>query len=101
VYVRRLTPGYQGHTKLSPPEPNYSGDWGDWIAFTEHMKRRAHAQGADLLLVDTGDLRTYTPLMQTMATACVMPSRAATPRTAILSRGTSATRCLRSPSMTC
>lgn len=51
--------GYQGHNKLSPPEPNYSGDWGDWIAFTEHMKRRAHARGVDLLLVDTGDLRTY------------------------------------------
>ena len=30
---------YQGHTKSSPPEPNYSGDWGDWIAFTQHMRR--------------------------------------------------------------
>ena len=53
---------YQGHSKLSPPEPNYSGDWGDWIAFTQHMRRRANEQGIDLLLVDTGDLRTYTDL---------------------------------------
>jgi len=47
---------YQGHPKLSPPEPNYSGDWGDWIAFTHHMRKRAAERGADLLLVDTGDL---------------------------------------------
>ncbi|PKI84737.1 hypothetical protein MVES1_001224 [Malassezia vespertilionis] len=47
---------YQGHTKLSPPEPNYSGDWGDWVAFTQHMRKRAAERGVDLLLVDTGDL---------------------------------------------
>ena len=47
---------YQGHTKSSPPEPNYSGDWGDWIAFTQHMRRLADERGVDLLLVDTGDL---------------------------------------------
>lgn len=55
----RLTTGYQGHQKLSPPEPNYSGDWGDWIAFTQHMRSRAEARGVDLLLVDTGDLRAF------------------------------------------
>lgn len=49
--------GYQGHQKLSPPEPNYSGDWGDWISFAHHMRRQARKRGVDLLLVDTGDLR--------------------------------------------
>ncbi|WFD31977.1 hypothetical protein MSPP1_003019 [Malassezia sp. CBS 17886] len=47
---------YQGHTKLSPPEPNYSADWGDWIAFAHHMRQRAEERGVDLLFVDTGDL---------------------------------------------
>ncbi|WFD35092.1 hypothetical protein MCUN1_001941 [Malassezia cuniculi] len=47
---------YQGHQKHSPPEPNYSGDWGDWVAFTQHMRKRADNDGVDLLFVDTGDL---------------------------------------------
>ncbi|KAN0061950.1 hypothetical protein ACQY0O_005945 [Thecaphora frezii] len=47
---------YQGHTKLTPPEPNYSADWGDWASFSYKMRQKAHAERRDLLLVDTGDL---------------------------------------------
>ncbi|KHO01330.1 Ser/Thr protein phosphatase family [Metarhizium album ARSEF 1941] len=36
-------------------EPQYSADWGDYISFAQHMKKRAHDTGSDLLLVDTGD----------------------------------------------
>ena len=46
----------QGHTKASEPEPNYSGDFGDFASFVAHMKAQAAARGADLLLVDSGDL---------------------------------------------
>ncbi|WFD45286.1 hypothetical protein MPSI1_003968 [Malassezia psittaci] len=57
MYVtHRSYKGYQGHTKLSPPEPNYSGDWGDFVAFTHHLRRLASERGVDLLFVDTGDL---------------------------------------------
>ncbi|PWZ01397.1 Metallo-dependent phosphatase [Testicularia cyperi] len=47
---------FQGHRKLSPPEPNYSADWGDWASFAFKMKQKAKNEGRDLLLVDTGDL---------------------------------------------
>ncbi|ORY67412.1 calcineurin-like phosphoesterase [Pseudomassariella vexata] len=36
-------------------EPQYSADWGDYVSFAEHMKKKADDQGVDLLLIDTGD----------------------------------------------
>jgi 2',3'-cyclic-nucleotide 2'-phosphodiesterase (5'-nucleotidase family) len=36
-------------------ETQYSADWGDYISFAHHMRRRADDEGRDLLLVDTGD----------------------------------------------
>ncbi|TKY90835.1 hypothetical protein EX895_000833 [Sporisorium graminicola] len=47
---------FQGHRKLSPPEPSYSGDWGDWASFASKMTTKARREGRDLLLIDTGDL---------------------------------------------
>ena len=35
--------------------PSYSADWGDYISFAQRMKEKAEREGADLLLVDTGD----------------------------------------------
>ncbi|KAJ6532285.1 Metallo-dependent phosphatase-like protein [Mycena vulgaris] len=51
-----------GHTKESPPEPNYSGNWGDYSAFVTHMKELAVEKDVDLLLVDSGDLHDGTGL---------------------------------------
>lgn len=45
-----------GHQKKSYPEPNYSGDWGDFASFVSHMRKLAKQKGVDLLLVDSGDL---------------------------------------------
>lgn len=45
-----------GHQKLSEPEPNYSGDFGDFASFVSHMKLLALEKDVDLLLVDSGDL---------------------------------------------
>ncbi|KAF2493009.1 ser/Thr protein phosphatase family [Lophium mytilinum] len=42
----------EGHIK----EQNYGADWGDYVSFTKHMKKKAKNLGVDLLLVDTGDL---------------------------------------------
>lgn len=42
--------------KSSEPEPNYSGDWGDFASFVYHMRREAKKKGVDLLVVDTGDV---------------------------------------------
>jgi len=36
-------------------ESQYSADWGDYVSFAEHMRKRAGDEGRDLLLVDTGD----------------------------------------------
>ncbi|KAK0558731.1 hypothetical protein OC844_004931 [Tilletia horrida] len=47
---------YQGHLKASQPEPNFSGDWGDFASFVSHMRLQALSKGVDLLLVDAGDL---------------------------------------------
>lgn len=44
------------HQKKSEPEPNYSGDWGDFASFVYHMRQLAKKKGVDLLLVDSGDL---------------------------------------------
>ncbi|TFK84753.1 hypothetical protein K466DRAFT_601739 [Polyporus arcularius HHB13444] len=45
-----------GHQKSSFPEPNYSGDLGDFASFVAHMKQLALEKDVDLLLVDSGDL---------------------------------------------
>ncbi|KAI2619605.1 ser/Thr protein phosphatase family [Hypoxylon sp. NC1633] len=36
-------------------EPLYSADWGDYISFASHLRRKADEQGVDLLVIDTGD----------------------------------------------
>ncbi|KAH6604425.1 hypothetical protein Trco_007871 [Trichoderma cornu-damae] len=36
-------------------EPSFSADWGDYVSFSQHMRKLADDKGADLLLVDTGD----------------------------------------------
>ncbi|TPX10645.1 uncharacterized protein E0L32_008379 [Thyridium curvatum] len=36
-------------------ESQYSADWGDYVSFAAHMRKRADDEGRDLLLVDTGD----------------------------------------------
>jgi 2',3'-cyclic-nucleotide 2'-phosphodiesterase (5'-nucleotidase family) len=40
----------EGHLK----EQNYGADWGDFVSFSKHMKRKASSLGVDLLLIDTG-----------------------------------------------
>ncbi|RPD57973.1 hypothetical protein L226DRAFT_492978 [Lentinus tigrinus ALCF2SS1-7] len=51
-----------GHQKTSFPEPNYSGDLGDFASFVAHMKQLAIEKDVDLLLVDSGDLHDGTGL---------------------------------------
>ncbi|KAF8911569.1 Metallo-dependent phosphatase-like protein [Gymnopilus junonius] len=51
-----------GHQKTSPPEPNYSGTFGDFASFVAHMKEIALERDVDLLLVDSGDLHDGTGL---------------------------------------
>ncbi|EGO00572.1 hypothetical protein SERLA73DRAFT_166873 [Serpula lacrymans var. lacrymans S7.3] len=51
-----------GHQKLSFPEPDYSGDLGDFSSFVAHMKQIAIEKDVDLLLVDSGDLHDGTGL---------------------------------------
>ncbi|KAG6918861.1 hypothetical protein DXG01_010924 [Tephrocybe rancida] len=51
-----------GHQKASFPEPNYSGDLGDFASFVDHMKKLAVKKDVDLLLVDSGDLHDGTGL---------------------------------------
>ncbi|KAF7330521.1 Metallophos domain-containing protein [Mycena venus] len=51
-----------GHQKPSFPEPNYSGDFGDFASFVAHMKELAIKKDVDLLLVDSGDLHDGTGL---------------------------------------
>ncbi|KAJ7074295.1 Metallo-dependent phosphatase-like protein [Mycena amicta] len=51
-----------GHQKTSFPEPNYSGDLGDFASFVAHMKEIAEKKDVDLLLVDSGDLHDGTGL---------------------------------------
>ncbi|KAF6834253.1 ser thr protein phosphatase family [Colletotrichum plurivorum] len=46
------THGWHGGHLL---EPQYSADWGDYVSFAEHMRRKADERGADLLVIDTGD----------------------------------------------
>ena len=42
-----------GH--LGESESSYGADWGDYISFAEHLKKKAEQDGSDLLLIDTGD----------------------------------------------
>ncbi|KAG1742505.1 Metallo-dependent phosphatase-like protein [Suillus lakei] len=51
-----------GHQKVSFPEPDYSGDLGEFASFVTHMKRIAIEKDVDLLLVDSGDLHDGTGL---------------------------------------
>ncbi|ESK91469.1 vacuolar protein [Moniliophthora roreri MCA 2997] len=51
-----------GHQKTSFPEPNYSGDLGDFSSFVAHMKELAIEKDVDLLIVDSGDLHDGTGL---------------------------------------
>ncbi|KAH9058227.1 Metallo-dependent phosphatase-like protein [Lactarius vividus] len=51
-----------GHQKPSFPEPNFSGDFGDFASFVAHMKKIAMEKDVDLLLVDSGDLHDGTGL---------------------------------------
>ncbi|KAI1261675.1 ser/Thr protein phosphatase family [Xylariaceae sp. FL1019] len=36
-------------------EAQYSADWGDYVSFTQHMRKKADEKGVDLLVIDTGD----------------------------------------------
>ncbi|KAJ4260870.1 hypothetical protein NW757_001256 [Fusarium falciforme] len=36
-------------------EAQYSADWGDYISFTQHMRKQADDKGADVIVIDTGD----------------------------------------------
>ncbi|ETS85034.1 hypothetical protein PFICI_03059 [Pestalotiopsis fici W106-1] len=36
-------------------EGQYSADWGDYISFADHMRRKADEKGVDIIVVDTGD----------------------------------------------
>ncbi|KAJ7634954.1 Metallo-dependent phosphatase-like protein [Roridomyces roridus] len=51
-----------GHQHASFPEPNYSGDFGDFASFVAHMKELALEKDVDLLLIDSGDLHDGTGL---------------------------------------
>ncbi|EMD32950.1 hypothetical protein CERSUDRAFT_118376 [Gelatoporia subvermispora B] len=51
-----------GHQKTSWPEPNYSGDLGDFYSFVAHMKELALEKDVDLILVDSGDVHDGTGL---------------------------------------
>nr|POF18493.1 uncharacterized protein CFP56_63037 [Quercus suber] len=36
-------------------EAQYSADWGDYISFARHLRKRADDDGSDLLVIETGD----------------------------------------------
>lgn len=36
-------------------ESSYSADWGDYIDFTRHLRKKLDGEGKDLLIIDTGD----------------------------------------------
>lgn len=40
----------EGHLK----EKNYGADWGDYVSFVKHMRKKADQLNVDLLLIDTG-----------------------------------------------
>lgn len=41
-----------GHLK----ERNYGADWGDYVSFVKHMRKKADKLRVDLLLIDTGEI---------------------------------------------
>ncbi|KAI6029162.1 Metallo-dependent phosphatase-like protein [Pisolithus microcarpus] len=58
-----LTPPYRPLVwKSSWPEPNYTGDLGDFASFVTHMKQIAIEKNVDLPLVDSGDIHDGTGL---------------------------------------
>lgn len=56
VHTTDIHGWYQGHLHSAYPEPNYSGDWGDFSSFVSHLRSMAKRKGVDLILVDSGDL---------------------------------------------
>lgn len=46
------------HHSDSAPSDSFGADWGHWVDFIRQMKDKAHQQGKDLIVVDTGDLVT-------------------------------------------
>uniref|UniRef100_A0A0L0NW62 Putative 5'-nucleotidase C-terminal domain-containing protein n=1 Tax=Candidozyma auris TaxID=498019 RepID=A0A0L0NW62_CANAR len=42
---------YSGHLN----QKIYGADWGDFVSFAHHLRQLAHANGHDLLLIDSGD----------------------------------------------
>lgn len=56
VHTTDIHGWYQGHLHATQPEPNYSGDWGDFASFVTHLRAQARHKGVDLLVVDSGDL---------------------------------------------
>lgn len=38
-----------------PTEEYSSGDWGDFVSFSEHMQAEADTKGVDLVVIETGD----------------------------------------------
>ena len=49
----------EGHLK----ERNYGADWGDFVSFVKHMRRKADHLEVDLLLVDTGAIPCFGKVM--------------------------------------
>lgn len=46
------------HHSDEAPSTSFSADWGHWADFIRHARHKAHEQGQDLVVVDTGDLIT-------------------------------------------
>lgn len=42
---------YSGHFN----QKQYNANWGDLVSFTSNLREKAHKQGQDLLIIDTGD----------------------------------------------
>lgn len=53
------------HHSPLPPATSFSADWADWVAFIDLMRTKAHSQGKDLVVVDSGDLVTGNGLSDT------------------------------------
>ncbi|KAL1413169.1 hypothetical protein Q8F55_000918 [Vanrija albida] len=61
----------RGHQHNTWPEPNYSGDFGTFASFAEHMRAQADERGVDLLLVDAGDHHDGSGLVSTSPASAV------------------------------
>ncbi|EEP77698.1 conserved hypothetical protein [Uncinocarpus reesii 1704] len=55
--LRNLTWGQLNflHTTDTHGWAQYGADWGDYVSFAAHLRKKAEADGTDLLLIDTGD----------------------------------------------